>query len=101
MTAKAKELEELNPQEVVRAVKALEKKDSESKDTANAAPHEISEEQKWKQKLYGILTQLNPAAFERLAQRVPRESGFTQVEVTGRSGDGEIDGRGIGRIHGL
>ena len=30
-----------------------------------------------------------------------RESGFTQVEVTGRSGDGGIDGRGIARIHGL
>lgn len=30
-----------------------------------------------------------------------REAGFTQVEVTGRSGDGGIDGRGIARIHGL
>ena len=30
-----------------------------------------------------------------------RESGFTQVEVTGRSGDGGIDGRGIARIHGF
>jgi restriction system protein len=30
-----------------------------------------------------------------------RESGFTQVEVTGRTGDGGIDGRGIARIHGL
>jgi restriction system protein len=32
---------------------------------------------------------------------VLRESGFTQVEVTGRTGDGGIDGRGIARIHGL
>lgn len=39
--------------------------------------------------------------FERLVQRVLRESGFTQVEVTGRVGDGGIDGRGIARIHGL
>jgi len=48
------------------------------------------------------LTQkLSPAAFERLVQRLLRESGFTQVEVTGRSGDGGIDGRGIARIHGF
>ena len=30
-----------------------------------------------------------------------RESGFIQVEVTGRSGDGGIDGKGIARIHGF
>jgi restriction system protein len=34
-------------------------------------------------------------------QRLLRESGFSQVEVTGRTGDGGIDGRGIARIHGL
>jgi restriction system protein len=46
-------------------------------------------------------TKLAPDAFERLVQRLLRESGFTQVEVTGRSGDGGIDGRGIARINGL
>ena len=30
-----------------------------------------------------------------------RESGFIQVEVTGRSGDGGIDGKGIMRLSGL
>lgn len=49
-----------------------------------------------------ILTQdLDPAAFERLVQRILRESGFIQVEVTGRTGDGGIDGRGIAKIHGF
>lgn len=38
---------------------------------------------------------LPPASFEKLAQRLLRESGFQQVEVTGRSGDGGIDGKGI------
>ena len=37
--------------------------------------------------------------FERLAQRLLRESGFTRVEVTGRSGDGGIDGKGILRVN--
>lgn len=39
-----------------------------------------------------------PASFEKLCQRVLRESGFTRVEVTGRSGDGGIDGIGVLRI---
>ena len=38
---------------------------------------------------------MEPGAFERLCQRVLRESGFTRVEVTGRSGDGGIDGAGV------
>ncbi len=38
---------------------------------------------------------------ERRTQRLLRESGFVQVEVTGRTGDGGIDGKGIARIHGF
>lgn len=42
-----------------------------------------------------------PDAFERLCQRLLRESGFIQVEVTGRTGDGGIDGRGVVKLGGL
>ncbi len=42
-----------------------------------------------------------PAAFERLCQRLLRESGFVEVRVTGRSGDGGIDGVGRVKIGGL
>ena len=38
-------------------------------------------------------------AFERLCQRLLRESGFTTVTVTGKSGDGGIDGFGILQIN--
>jgi restriction system protein len=41
---------------------------------------------------------LTPSSFEKLCQRLLRESGFQQVEVTGRSGDGGIDGKGILQI---
>ena len=37
---------------------------------------------------------LSPAGFERLCQRLLREAGFVSVQVTGRSGDGGIDGVG-------
>jgi restriction system protein len=102
LTANAKGVEKLNPHDVVRTVRGLEKKEEKGKGIETAAPDEVSQEQEWKEELYGILTQkLAPAAFERLVQRLLRESGFTHVEITGRSGDGGIDGRGIARMHGL
>ena len=45
--------------------------------------------------LLALLKALPPAGFERICQRLLRESGFQQVVVTGRSGDGGIDGEGI------
>ena len=46
-----------------------------------------------------ILYSISPGAFERLCQRLLRESGFEQVLVTGRSGDGGIDGNGVLQIN--
>lgn len=53
----------------------------------------------WKTKLLDTLKSMDPTAFERLAQRLLRESGFTKVEVRGKSGDGGIDGVGILRVN--
>jgi len=52
----------------------------------------------WKEQLLTLLRGLQPDAFERLSQRVLRESGFIKVEVTGRTGDGGSDGVGVLRI---
>jgi restriction system protein len=61
-----------------------------------------NEEDLWKQELQRVLTEvISPAGFERLIQRMLRESGFVQVEITGRSGDGGIDGRGLVRLNGF
>lgn len=62
------------------------------------SPDEISA---WREKLSSTLLNIPPDAFERLCQRVLRESGFTEVRVTGRSGDGGIDGHGVIRLAGL
>lgn len=59
------------------------------------------EEMSWEDDLLETLKNISPDAFERLCQRLLRESGFIQVEVTGKSGDGGIDGRGVVRIGGL
>ena len=55
----------------------------------------------WKDKLIETLLTIPPSGFEKLVQRLLRESGFVEVEVTGRSGDGGIDGKGIARMSGL
>lgn len=55
----------------------------------------------WKEKLLNTILNISPDAFERLAQRLLRESGFSQVEVTGKVGDGGIDGKGIVKINGF
>lgn len=48
-----------------------------------------------------LLLGLPPAGFERLCQRLLREAGFTQVIVTGSSGDGGIDGYGTLQVNPL
>lgn len=53
----------------------------------------------WKEHLLETLLSMDPTAFERLCQRILRESGFVKVEVTGRSGDGGIDGTGVLRVN--
>lgn len=53
----------------------------------------------WKDQLMAVLLKLDPSAFERLSQRLLREYGFIKVEVTGKSGDGGIDGTGVLRIN--
>ena len=55
----------------------------------------------WRTPLLNILKGLEPSSFERVCQRMLRESGFTEVEITGRPGDGGIDGKGILQIGGF
>ena len=55
----------------------------------------------WRGELLSVLQGMPPDAFERLCQRLLRESGFIEVEVTGRTGDGGIDGHGMIRLNGL
>ena len=49
----------------------------------------------WKDDLLGRMKAMDPSAFERLCQRLLREADFDKVQVTGRAGDGGIDGVGL------
>lgn len=106
LTEKAKLAPDIDSREIVNYVRSLNKKGiQDSNDPADPAtsvdesPEEILA---WRERLHHILIdEMSPDAFERLTQRMLRESGFVHVEVTGRTGDGGIDGKGIARINGL
>lgn len=53
----------------------------------------------WQSKLLAAMSAMSSDGFERLAQRLLREAGFTKVEVRGKSGDGGIDGVGVLRVN--
>ncbi len=80
----------------------IQKEKSEESDIDRDNNIEIpSEAKSWRQRIYDILINMDPFAFEHLTQRLLRESGFTDVVVTKRSGDGGIDGYGKLKINGV
>ncbi|MCF8322745.1 MAG: restriction endonuclease [Flavobacterium sp.] len=101
------EISELDYVEIVRKVREqnkpsnIKKSKTQTEQIDDEIVDEVSETEEWKDKLLNVLYNISPAAFERLAQRILRESGFSQVEVTGKVGDGGIDGKGIVRVSGL
>lgn len=62
---------------------------------------EETAEMSWQEEMLDVLQGIPPDKFERVCQRMLRELGFINVEVTGRSGDGGIDGKGVLRLGGV
>jgi restriction system protein len=95
--------QKVDKDEVLRVLKKLKPKVKEI--TPETEPevlsNEITNELTWQEKLIDILQKIPPDKFEKLSQRLLRELGFNNVEVTGKSGDGGIDGKGIIRIAGV
>lgn len=87
--------------EVAARVRAMGSERRKARQAAMESPggDEDADEASWIDQLLAILGSIEPSAFERLTQRLLRESGFTKVEVTGRSGDGGIDGIGVLRMN--
>lgn len=97
---------ELNSDKIVRYVREKTRKPKSEKPKNpklqnEEVEDEIEDQLDWKENLISVLLNIDPSAFERLCQRLLRESGFVQVEVTGKSGDGGIDGKGIVRMNGF
>jgi restriction system protein len=98
LTPEGRQIDRVNPRTVTRFVREQLKA---ARATSEEGLEEVDEETTWRGELLDTLLEMEPSAFERLVQRLLRESGFIQVEVTGRSGDGGIDGKGIMRLGGL
>jgi restriction system protein len=64
---------------------------------ADAASDEV-EANDWRERLLSCMLSMSPGGFERLAERLLRAAGFINTTVTGRSGDGGIDGVGVYRL---
>lgn len=87
---------------IVRAADSKKRKERLSNnvgDLEGVSDADTDIEATWSESLLEVVHGMKPAAFERLSQRLLRESGFTRVEVTGRSGDGGIDGIGTLRVN--
>lgn len=91
-------IDKVDEKQVVRFVREQLKKTKSNERTADIEPDRQVE---WQEELLGLILDMPPSSFERLVQRLLRESGFIQVEVTGQSGDGGIDGHGILRLGGF
>lgn len=102
LTAKGKQINNLDKSEVKRVVQSFISTSKEiPNDIERATGSDELRENEWEDDLLDVVKGISPDAFERLCQRLLRESGFIQVEVTGKSNDGGIDGKGVVRIGGL
>jgi len=100
------DLTKFDPVELFKSVQHSRKNDSEGNAATKASTEaEVDVEEKILEseetRLLPVLKSLSPEGFERLCQRLLREHGFQNVKVTGRSGDGGIDGEGILEINPL
>jgi restriction system protein len=98
LTPDGRSVSQIDEKEVVRVVRDQLKKERLEVESELEEAGTITT---WQEELLDTLVKMEASAFERLIQRFLRESGFIQVEITGRSGDGGIDGRGIMRLGGL
>ena len=94
------DLDEIDVDDVAKIYRNKARNKVNSNETQKI-PLLFDEIETWKDEMLRVLLRISPGGFEKLVQRILRESGFTQVEVTGRSGDGGIDGKGIVRINGF
>jgi restriction system protein len=101
LTGKGRAFTAKDAAQVVRQVRSQFAKRGEQKSAPVEATDTKADETdiSWKEQLLGVLKSMAPDSFERLSQRILRESGFTKVEVQGRSGDGGIDGAGVLRMN--
>tara|TARA_Y100001934_G_scaffold188262_1_gene222084 strand:- start:2966 stop:3823 length:858 start_codon:yes stop_codon:yes gene_type:complete len=93
---RTKTIDDSKRKEIVRQVAEESRKRKKTKSQSDEPENDNADH---REQLISIMRDLSPSGFERMCQRLLRESGFEQVVVTGRSGDGGIDGTGVLQIN--
>ena len=84
---------------VQKGLRAEKKKKELEEPFIDERDQSSAENADYKSELLALIKSLPPDGFERLCQRVLRESGFQEVTVTGKTGDGGIDGIGVLQVN--
>ena len=103
LTAKGretKEIDQVESKQIVKSLSGVKRAKVKGEVVSEPGTEELSE-LNWTDRLVELMQSIEPSAFERLSQRLLRELGFSNVEVTGKSGDGGIDGVGVIKIGGV
>ncbi|SIT90852.1 restriction endonuclease [Pontibacter indicus] len=105
LTSKGKETPSVDKSHVKKFVTKLDKEERQNKQGPASIDLENTSEEliefSWQEELIDAVKSISPDKFERLCQRLLRELGFLNVEVTQRSNDGGIDGQGLIRLGGV
>lgn len=101
LTEKGRSIDKVAASEVKEFVRAVDKSNESIEEAVEEGKVPRNGDDMWQDQLIEEMLALSPSAFEKLCQRLLRESGFIEVEVTGKSGDGGIDGKGIVKVNGL
>ena len=110
LTEKGQKTDEVNQEEVKRYVNNKYREERRQASEISNKPYKSesdepivleAEESDWKENLLDTIKSIRPEQFEKLCQRLLRELGFVDVDVTGKSHDGGIDGKGILKIGGI
>lgn len=96
-------LSTFNPLDTFKGIQTQRFKNRKSKEAEVPQVDETipgeEESKDYRTSLLEQIKSLPPSGFERLTQRLLRESGFQHVSVTGKSGDGGIDGIGTLQVN--
>jgi len=105
LTEKGRSLGEVTPDEIQRMIREVSER---TKTPSGGAPEPgpgtgdtVPPITDYREELAQTLQSLPAVGFERFCQRLLRESGFQEVTITGRSGDGGIDGIGMLQVNAL
>lgn len=99
LTSEGKAWRSIDPVALVTTVRAANRRKAKAAIADGETIEDGPPSDDWRQQLLAQMIAMHPSAFERLCQRVLREYDFIKVEVTGKSGDGGIDGTGVLRVN--